>query len=49
MQSEVIICIESPIINETRVVTDFDSELKNIAFGKRHIPKKVYAKKTGKN
>lgn len=37
----VIICIESPIINETSVVTDFESELKKDTLGKRHIPRKV--------
>lgn len=44
-----IIDIESPIINETNVVTLLAKELKKLTFGKRHIPRKVYAKNTGKN
>lgn len=41
--------MESPIIRETSVVTAFESELKKDTFGKRQIPKNVYARKTGKN
>jgi hypothetical protein len=41
IQAEVIIYIESPIINETKVVTDFERELKNIALGNKHIPRKA--------
>lgn len=44
-----IIWIESPIIKDTNVVTDFDNVLKNLTFGNRHKPNNVYAKNTGKN
>lgn len=41
--------IESPIIKDTKVVTDFDNELKYVTLGNKHIPKKVYDRNTGKN
>jgi hypothetical protein len=44
-----IIWIESPIIKDTKVVTDFDNVQKNLTFGNKHRPSNVYAKNTGKN
>ena len=47
--ASVIYEIESPNIKETKVVTDLDNELKKITLGNRHIPRRVYARNTGKN
>jgi hypothetical protein len=45
----VIIYIESPIIKHTKVVTLLASEEKKLTLGKRQMPSKAYAMKTGRN